>query len=87
MDAQLMGATGNRGQLDQAVAVLHLQFLPQSQGVTSLLVVHLLFRPVGPVDAERQVNLTRLCLRLAPYPGEVVLLGLPLAELPTQLPM
>ena len=87
MDAQLVRATCDGSQLDQAVAVLHFQFLPQGQGVTPLLVIHLLLRAVGPVDAERQVNLTRLCLRLTPHPGEVVLLGLPLAKLPTQLPM
>ena len=34
MDAQLVGATGDGGQLDQAVAVLHLQFLPQGEGMT-----------------------------------------------------
>ena len=82
-----MGATRDGGQLDQAVAVLHLQCFPQGQGVASFFMIHLLLRAVGPVDAERQVDLTRVCLRLAPHPGEVVLLGFPLAKLSAQLPM
>ncbi len=65
MDAQLVRATRDGSQLDQAVTILYLQFFPQGQGMTALFVVHLLFRPVGPVDAERQVDLTRRCLRLA----------------------
>ena len=81
VDAQLVGAAGDRLELDQGAVGLDPLADVVGDGAAAMLEVDLLARTVFPVDTQRQIDGALEFLHLSPDPGVVVLLGLAILKL------
>jgi len=83
--SELMAAPGLRHQAQTAVSALMAHQLPIGNCGLAALEIHMLLRPVRPIDDKRKVNGARLVGHLPPDHGHIAFLHLPFFELPAQM--